>query len=386
MTPENIVTYNLTPNRDQPGCYLLQRSQQSGLLTSTPALQSMVLADNVLSLHIRYFDGQRWGESWDSSSLPQGQQLPIAVAIQIQMAAPGGRVMDFATQVTRADGNSPMVTRPQKNERGVAILAVLLGIALMTLIVVDFAMTSGLGFVSAANQANELRAGYLARSAVNIGLALLAQDARAKLQRETPTRELERRMGGAISADAARGRHGLVVDRGRSPQAANQCYGQSIRPSSGTLNPTAAAKVQRLFTVLDVDTDLIQGIIDWITPLAANSTGGGGDFYMGLVPPYQPRYGPMPTIGDLQMVKGFNEAIFNRVSPFLTAMPADGGDRLHRVNTRQRQHRGAACGERQGRVCASERQHRAGASAGLAGAGVDGGSENRAGDCRGPRH
>jgi type II secretory pathway component PulK len=29
----------------------------------------------------------------------------------------------------------------------------------------------------------------------------------------------------------------------------------------------------------------------------------------------------MPTIGDLQMVQGFNEAIFNRVSPFLTVMP-----------------------------------------------------------------
>jgi len=42
---------------------------------------------------------------------------------------------------------------------------------------------------------------------------------------------------------------------------------------------------------------------------------------MGLKPPYQPRYGAMPTIGDLQMVKGFNEAIFNRVSPFLTVMP-----------------------------------------------------------------
>ncbi|WP_333649041.1 type II secretion system protein GspK, partial [Candidatus Binatus sp.] len=32
-------------------------------------------------------------------------------------------------------------------------------------------------------------------------------------------------------------------------------------------------------------------------------------------------YGPMPTIGDLQMVKGFNEPIFNRVSRFLTVMP-----------------------------------------------------------------
>jgi prepilin-type N-terminal cleavage/methylation domain-containing protein len=100
MTPETIVTYNLAANPDQPGCYLLQRSQQSGLLTSTTALQTTVLADNVLSLHIRYFDGQRWGESWDSSSLPRGEQLPVAVAIQIQMAAPGGHMMDFATQIT----------------------------------------------------------------------------------------------------------------------------------------------------------------------------------------------------------------------------------------------------------------------------------------------
>jgi prepilin-type N-terminal cleavage/methylation domain-containing protein len=100
LTPETIVTYNLTPNPDQQGWYLLQRSQQSGLLTNAVSPQTTTLANNILSLHFRYFDGQRWGESWQSSSLPQGRQLPIAVAIQIQMAAPGGRVMDFATQVT----------------------------------------------------------------------------------------------------------------------------------------------------------------------------------------------------------------------------------------------------------------------------------------------
>ena len=100
LTPETIVTYNLTANPNQQGWYLLQRSQQSGLLTSTVAPQTTTLADNILSLHFRYFDGQKWGESWESSSLPQGRQLPVAVAIQIRMGAPGGRVMDFATQVT----------------------------------------------------------------------------------------------------------------------------------------------------------------------------------------------------------------------------------------------------------------------------------------------
>jgi general secretion pathway protein K len=209
-----------------------------------------------------------------------------------------------------------MVAMLRRSERGVAILAVLLGIALMTLIVVDFAMTSGLGFVSAANQANELRAGYLARSGINIGLGLLAADARSDAQAQTPTDTLNDVWavpfppmpleGGNVSL--------AIVDETRKLPINSMV-------KNGAPNVLAIAKVQRLFTILDVNTDLIQGIIDWITPSGANTSGGGGDFYMRLIPPYQPRYGPMPTIGDLQMVKGFNEAIFNRVSPFLTVMP-----------------------------------------------------------------
>jgi prepilin-type N-terminal cleavage/methylation domain-containing protein len=101
IAPEYIVSYNVVSNPAHYGWYLLQRSQQSGLLPpAANAAQSLILADNLLSLHLRYFDGQRWGESWDSSSLPPGRQLPVAVAIQIEMAGPGGRPMVFATQVT----------------------------------------------------------------------------------------------------------------------------------------------------------------------------------------------------------------------------------------------------------------------------------------------
>ena len=197
-----------------------------------------------------------------------------------------------------------------------AILAVLLGVALMTLIVVDFAMTSGLGFVSAANQANELRAGYLARSGINIGLALLAADARSKEQSQTPAETLNDVWAVPFPPMALEGGNVSlsIVDEARK-------INLNSMVQNGAPNVLAIAKVQRLFKILDVNTDLIQGIIDWITPSGANTSGGGGDFYMRLIPPYQPRYGPMPTIGDLQMVKGFNEAIFNRVSPFLTVMP-----------------------------------------------------------------
>jgi general secretion pathway protein K len=218
-----------------------------------------------------------------------------------------------------------MVTRLRKNEPGVALLAVLLGVALMTLIVVDFAMTSGLGFVSAANQANELRSGFLARSAINVGLALLAADARAKQQQTgsgttatgSPVETLNDAWavpfpsmplgGGNVSL--------TIVDEDRKISI-NTMIGQNGLP-----NQLQIAKLQRLFAILDVNADLVQGIVDWITPTGASGSGNGGDYYLGLKPPYQPRNGPMPTIGDLQMVQGFSEVIFNRVSPFLTTMP-----------------------------------------------------------------
>ncbi len=217
-----------------------------------------------------------------------------------------------------------MVSKARKKERGVAILAVLVGIALMTLIVVDFAMTSGLGFVSAANQANELRAGYLARSGVNIGLALLAQGVRANAQSNSPQVDtLNDAWATPFPPMAVEGGNVAltIVDEARKlPINAMINQTGSTNVQAAALNAPAIAKIQRLFTILDVNPDLVQGIIQWITPSGANGMGTGGEFYMGLRPPYQPRNGPMPTIGDLQMVQGFNEQIFNLVSPFLTVM------------------------------------------------------------------
>jgi general secretion pathway protein K len=228
-----------------------------------------------------------------------------------------------------------VVKRVKQSERGVALLAVLLGIALMTLIVVDFALTSGLGFVSAANQANELRATYLARSGINVGLGLLAASARAQQAQATLTQAQSPTGQGAIDT---------LGDAWAAPFPPMPLEGGTVSLSivdedrklnlnamvqNGIPNQAAILKVQRLFTVLDVNVDLVQGIMDWITPSGANS--GTADYYLGLKPPYQPRYAPMPTIGDLQMVKGFNEAIFNRVSPFLTVLSAN--PNLVNVNT-----------------------------------------------------
>jgi len=98
---EELVAYSAQPNPDHRGWFTLTRSQASALLTrSSPGLPPVVLADNLLGLHVRYFDGQRWLESWDSRSMPPGQVLPLAISLDLSLMAPGGRPAHFSTTVT----------------------------------------------------------------------------------------------------------------------------------------------------------------------------------------------------------------------------------------------------------------------------------------------
>ena len=97
---EEVITYTAVPNPQRRGWYLLERSDQSGLIQYTGSNPNpLMLASNLISLHIRYFNGQLWSESWDSASFPRGQQLPIAISIELKMGGSNGAVIDVATEV-----------------------------------------------------------------------------------------------------------------------------------------------------------------------------------------------------------------------------------------------------------------------------------------------
>ncbi len=58
-----------------------------------------MLADNVVGLHIRYFNGQMWNESWNSQQVGDQLPLPIAVSIDLQMMTENGNPMNFSTKI-----------------------------------------------------------------------------------------------------------------------------------------------------------------------------------------------------------------------------------------------------------------------------------------------
>ena len=210
----------------------------------------------------------------------------------------------------------------RSSERGVALLVVILGVALMTLIVVDFATTAGLGYLSAANQANELRAHFLARSSVAVGLGLLTEDLRNDRQTQGGTQPYDSLFdvwalpfpaqnidGGTASV--------AVVDETRKIN-----INQLLNTGNAGLNPQVAAELERLCTLVGVSPEVIPAIADWIDPDDIVTPGGAEmDYYLRLQPPYAPRNGFMPTIGDLKMVRGIDDVSFNRLLPFLTVEP-----------------------------------------------------------------
>jgi general secretion pathway protein K len=210
---------------------------------------------------------------------------------------------------------------------------------------VDFTSSSALGYLSAANHANEIRASYLARAAVNVGLALIAQDTRAQAA--------QAQSSGNSSATTAQGQPfdsyfsvwalpfpPMPVGGGTiSLQVADEARKFNInslvvtQPTNSTTplanlgqpNLPALQQFTRLIYILDLNPDLVPSILDWLDPDSIESPNGAeSDYYLGLRPPYEPRNGPMPTLGDLRLVKGVDDITFAKLSQYLTVSQETG--------------------------------------------------------------
>jgi type II secretory pathway pseudopilin PulG len=101
--PEDTVAYVTAANPDHRGWFLLKRVQYSSLLSNPPRFENSsptVLVNNLVSLHIRYFNGDQWSESWDSTSLAPGRSLPVEIAIDLKVGSPSGAALALSTAVS----------------------------------------------------------------------------------------------------------------------------------------------------------------------------------------------------------------------------------------------------------------------------------------------
>ncbi|HTT74473.1 MAG TPA: type II secretion system minor pseudopilin GspK [Candidatus Binataceae bacterium] len=210
----------------------------------------------------------------------------------------------------------------RRSERGIALLATMLAVALMTLLVVDFATTVTLGYRAAQNQADELKASYLARSGIGIGLALLEQDSFHDAASPMPYDALTEAWAQPIPPiPLGGGTVGVtIVDEARKLNVNGL-----IDPQTHNVNSDKEQILGRLLELLGISENVVPELEDWLDPDSIESPGGAEEsYYLTLKPPYEPRNGPMPTIGDMRALKGMDDATFLTLTNYLTVSQESG--------------------------------------------------------------
>jgi general secretion pathway protein K len=207
--------------------------------------------------------------------------------------------------------------RPAGDQRGIALLVVLLTITLLTIVVVELTYSSQVETHFAFSGRNALQATYLARSGVNIAEAILLRD--AQLGPTDSEQDLWARPLPPLPVG-----DGTVALRVRDE--ARTLNVNEITSGGGVANPFEVRRrvFERLFDVLGVDRSLLAALVDWLdadddpwpSPLGAERP-----YYLGLEPPIEIRNGPFVTVREMLLVRGMTPGILARLTDFVTVLP-----------------------------------------------------------------
>lgn len=92
---------------------------------------------------------------------------------------------------------------------------------------------------------------------------------------------------------------------------------------NGAANAERVAQFRRLLHLLEIDNPPVDAIIDWLDSNAdiTYPDGAEDNFYLALEQPYRSADRAMVDISELMLVKGVDQEMFNKLSPYITVLP-----------------------------------------------------------------
>ena len=88
-------------------------------------------------------------------------------------------------------------------------------------------------------------------------------------------------------------------------------------------DPLTFTRFQRLLSVLELEPELAQAVVDWLDPNidALTPDGAEDDYYLGLEYPYLAANRKLVSVSELRLIKGFDQKTYERLRPYVTALP-----------------------------------------------------------------
>ena len=189
----------------------------------------------------------------------------------------------------------------RRRESGLALVAAVTALALMSVLALGLAETSALDERLAEKSLAALQAQALARSGVAVAAVVLAET------------------GAAGTPDTLRAPWAVGV--GRQPLGAGwvEVHVEDEARRLDVNAPELANAVPRLLALLGLDPGLADALADWTD---ADDTprphGAERDWYLAQAPPLVPRNAPFASVGELALVRGIDAAALARLRPFVT--------------------------------------------------------------------
>ncbi len=217
------------------------------------------------------------------------------------------------------------------DERGVALLLVLLILALLVPLILEFDADARRELREAAAFRDGFKAVALARSGTQLARAVLKYDAQLDVQANRAYDALTDIWASPISN--YRIGDGFINAQIEDERA-------KLNLNDFALEGDAAAKLakvarlKRLFASVQVDPRLVDAVVDWVDRNEEPEPNGAeSSYYQSLSPPYRAANGRLQTLDELYLVKGFTDESVKRLRPYLTVYPPDGQVNVNTADT-----------------------------------------------------
>jgi general secretion pathway protein K len=194
------------------------------------------------------------------------------------------------------------------SERGLALLASLLTVALLTIIVVEMTDATLVNTHLSRNAGNAIAAQILARSALLGGEALLMQDAQDK---DCSTHTCKTECLWALPISGYPAGSGTVDLKITDEEGKIDLNGAGDR--------TTATALRTLFQDLGLDPNLVDDIAAWISPSGQSTSGPEASNLCQLPVPCTPRHAPLASLDELRLLRGFDDLTIRKLTPYVTA-------------------------------------------------------------------
>ena len=207
--------------------------------------------------------------------------------------------------------------RPQ---RGMALITVLLVVAVVTVVSAGIIARQQLSIRSSTNQLHVRQAWHYALGGETLAKAVLLRD----LRQGDPRMPVDH-----LNESWAKPLAPFALDEGGELRVQISDLSARFNLNSlvrqGQPNDAAMAQFRRLLLGLQIETPYAERLLDWLDAddQASGAYGAEDNQYLLQQPPYRAGNRALADVSELRLLLEMNEVDYQRVSPYVTALPAE---------------------------------------------------------------